>query len=299
MSTIEGMDKDMLATLTDEEREAITVGELSPEEQDALKAVASGADDDEDDDADEDDGGEGEKGAAPVEGKAADEGAADDEGEADDDEAPAATGYVAKLPDDYANTVSALKQEAEDLARQFKDGDIDLDEFQRRQAEIAERRDELVVARAKAEIASEMTEQSAAQSWQNTIRDFMRETAKAGDIDYRKDAEKMADLDNFVKVLASKPEHEDKSGEWFLREAHKRVLALHGVAAKPAADKPATQSRKQDRSAIPANLSQVPGGDGPGDLAGEFADIESLDGIELERAIAKMTPAQRERFSMA
>jgi hypothetical protein len=31
-------------------------------------------------------------------------------------------------------------------------------------------------------------------------------------------------------------------------------------------------------------------------VAGEFADIEALDGMEYEDAIARMSPAQREKF---
>ena len=46
-------------------------------------------------------------------------------------------------------------------------------------------------------------------------------------------------------------------------------------------------------------LAQVPGSDGPGDVAGEFADVLALDGMEYEAAIARMTPAQRERFLRA
>ena len=35
----------------------------------------------------------------------------------------------------------------------------------------------------------------------------------------------------------------------------------------------------------------------PGDVGSEFADVLSLDGMEFEQAIARMTPAQRERFA--
>jgi hypothetical protein len=43
----------------------------------------------------------------------------------------------------------------------------------------------------------------------------------------------------------------------------------------------------------------VPGADGPGDVGGEFADVLSLDGMEYETAIARMSPAQREKFARA
>jgi hypothetical protein len=99
--------------------------------------------------------------------------------------------------------------------------------------------------------------------------------------------------------------------EWFLTEAHRRVRALHGLDAlaakaptaeeKPAEAKPAepkpVPSRKPPIDAAPKTLAHVPGGPGPGDVGSEFADVLSLDGMEFEQAIARMTPAQRERFA--
>lgn len=89
-----------------------------------------------------------------------------------------------------------------------------------------------------------------------------------------------------------------------MQEAHKRVMALHDVkpAAPPApaakADPVAAarEARKPDLKAETPSLAHVPGGDGPGDVAGEFADILALDGEDYEAAVARLTPAQRERF---
>jgi hypothetical protein len=95
--------------------------------------------------------------------------------------------------------------------------------------------------------------------------------------------------------------------EWFLAEAHKRVMALRGAAnvsapaPTPAVDRKAeaAAARKPRMDAVPATLAQVPGADGPGDVGGEFADVLSLDGMEYETAIARMSPAQREKFARA
>ena len=58
----------------------------------------------------------------------------------------------------------------------------------------------------------------------------------------------------------------------------------------------AIAKRKPPVDAAPKTLAQVPGSDGPGDVGSEFADIEALDGMEYEDAIARMSPAQREKF---
>jgi len=134
--------------------------------------------------------------------------------------------------------------------------------------------------------------------------------AKNEGIDYNKDPARAADLDTFVKALANNDTNSDKPMSWFLIEAHKRVKALHGDVAAPAptpapapaptaaqAIAAAAAARKPDASAAPKTLAQVPGGDGPGDIAGEFAGLDNLEGDALEDAIARMSPAMREKYS--
>jgi hypothetical protein len=294
----------MLDTLTPEERAAIEDDQPSPDEQAALARIAEGAGDDDDSD-DDDNSGD----AAPVEGQGAAPAASaeanadtDTDTDADEEPAPAAAPrYEARLPSDYDDQIKSLKDRDAELREKFKAGEIDIDERDQGLAELSEQREQLLVLRAKAEISQEMNQQTAAQQWQNTVNTFVATAAKEeGGIDYRKDPAKAEDLDQFVKFLANKQENADKPMQWFLDEAHKRVLALHGVArAQP---KPgdaladAKSKRKPPVDALPASLAQVPGSDGPGDVAGEFADIEALDGMEYEDAIARMSPAQREKF---
>lgn len=306
MSTL---DDELLATLTPEEREAFEASEYDDQEIDTIKKIAGEASDDDDAD-DEDD-----ENAEPVEGKAAPKAdgaeppkapASDPVDEPADEPAdepvaaqPVVPRYEAQLPQDYDQQIAALKARDAELRQRFKDGDIDIDERDAGLAELAEQRERLLVLRAKAEISQEMTQQTAAQQWQSTINRAIAECARPenGGIDYRKDAVKAQDWDQFVRVLAANPAHADKSMEWFLAEAHKRVMALHGVARAPKdplAD--AKAKRKPPVDAAPTTLAQVPGSDGPGDVSSEFADIEALDGWELEEAIAKMSPAQREKF---
>lgn len=294
------LDAQLAATLTPEELEAIN-GEDSPEEKLIMRAEPEVDDDDSDDDADDGDAAE----APPVEGVPADEEPADSP--EDEPASPAKDAaeprYESKLPTDYDDQIKALKDRDAELRQKYKDGEIDIDERDDGLSALAEQREGLLVARAKAEISQEMSQQSAQQQWQRTIGTFMFDAAKGeGAIDYRKDEAKAADLDQFVKVLANRAENSDKPMEWFLQEAHKRVQALHGVRPTPVADAKKTVAdavakRKPPVGSAPKTLAQVPGGDGPGDVSGEFADIEALDGLDLEDAIRKMTPAQREKFA--
>lgn len=294
MSTL---DDELMATLTPEEREAFEASEYDDQEVETIKKIAGEASDEDED-------------AEPVEGKAAPK--AD---EAEPPKAPASDPvdepadepvaaqhvvprYEAQLPQDYDQQIAALKARDAELRQRFKDGDIDIDERDAGLAELAEQRERLLVLRAKAEISQEMTQQTAAQQWQATINSFVAKAARDDGVDYRRDAALANDWDQFVRVLAAKPEHADKSMEWFLAEAHKRVMALHGVA-KPAPKDPvadAKAKRKPPVDAAPTTLAQVPGSDGPGDVSDEFSDVLALDGLEFEEAIARMSPAQREKF---
>ena len=304
MSTTE-LDKDALANLTDEERAAIEDTEYSPEEVAAMKSVV-GADDAEEDDDGEGEGDETPTPAAPVVAPVAQETPAAPV-VAEEPPAPVAQPkeftpkYQAKLPDDYDEQVSALKDETRELSEKFKAGEIEFDDYETQLDALNARRDELSEIRVKASIAEDMNSQTVAQRFQFAVENFTAEVARTESIDYRADLEKQADLDAFVKSLANKPENADKDFDWFLIEAHKRVKALHGIAsaaptASVAPTAPAKPSRATPTAAIPATLAQVPGSDGVGDIGGEFADMDNLEGFEYEQAIAKMTPVQRERF---
>lgn len=306
------LDKDLADTLTPEELEAINESEHSPDEIAAIKNIAGNddPDDDEDDDDDEEESGS----AAPVEGKKnpddneaeAGSQAADPVDEQVEQPGEFKTRYKAEVPADLEEQITAVAADKKALAQQFRDGDIDLDEFNTKSEELDSRRDELNRIKFKAEVFEDMNAQSGQQAWENTVNSFVSNVAKAEGIDYRKDADKAGDLDIFVKRLAENKANEGKPMNWFLQEAHRRVKALHGIQDKPAAQetpedklKAARESRKPPIEAAPKTLAQVPGGDGPGDVTGEFSDVEGLEGLELEDAIARMTPAQRERFLKA
>ena len=104
-----------------------------------------------------------------------------------------------------------------------------------------------------------------------------------------------ADLDTFVKALANNPANKDQNEAWFLTEAHKRVNALHGAVTPPVPPPPAVKGQNRTPPAVPKSIAGIPGGEGPGDVGSEFAAVDALTGQAREDAIARMTPAQREK----
>lgn len=307
-SSSSGLSAEDLEALTPEERAAIEDGADEAAEQEELARLAAA--DDEDDEDDEDDDGPGvpdvaePPAAAPP--KAAPEPASEPEPEvpaegAEPEPAPSKpkAPYTADLPADIEEKQAAVSEKLRQLREQFKDGDLDVDEYEAQRETLVAEREAMNKAITKAEIAKEMQQQSVEQEWRAAGERAFDLAAKpeGGAIDYRKDAALFADLNQFVIQLGNMQANENKSMDWFLAEAHKRVLALHGKTPVPQAPAaPKVVDRRPPLGAVPATLAQVPGGDGPGDVGSEFADVDALDGDDLEQAISKMSAAQRAKY---
>lgn len=143
--------------------------------------------------------------------------------------------------------------------------------------------------------------------WLTDVHNFRIQAAKESGINYFTDDEKDGALDSWVQRLLQKPENADKPGTWFLKEAHKKVMVEFDIAPKSApkaaetvvdAKKVAQKTvRTPNLSAIPPTLGGLPAaasadsGDG-----GEFAHLDNLTGYDQEKAVARLTQAQRDRW---
>lgn len=301
------LDEHHASTLSDEELSAINGDDLSDEDRDLLQLVAGDGDDGDDDDEDDDepsdevgddDDQDGDADPETIAAANADSAAAQPPAS---ERQPAASYQAAVLPADFQEQISATHTAQSDLLQRFQEGDLEVSEYVAELSKITEQRDALVAARIKAEISHEMEEQASAREWQQAVHRFLDRVAKSEQVDYRTDAARARDLDTFVKVLANDPENAQQSSEWFLQEAHKLVNARRGgtVTATKDDPRPRPAPRKPDLKAVPKTLAHVPGSDGPGDVSDEFGNVDALDGLDLESAIARMTPAQREKYARA
>lgn len=306
---------DIRATMTPEELAAIDDKD-SADDADALKALADegGEDEAEGDDA-EGDGDAAEQAATEADSEGGETDSAKDDTKAaapaaaEDAQKPAAPTvddgddvgprpYAYTLPDDFKDQLQGHKAAVTELRRQRDEGEISNSEYDAKFDELSERGAELERMRVRADVSADQQKQYEQAlvnaAWGRTLK-----AAEADGIDYRKDAEKHADFDGFIKALANKPENNDKPLAWFFQEAHKRVLALHGLqapaqAAKPTESKPADPkaaakaARAPDLGALPKDLAGVPGGLSAGDVGDdEFEEIDKLSGLEYEDALAK------------
>lgn len=310
----------LLETLTPEERAAMEA-DLSDDEKAALAEIAGedGLDDD------ENDGGEGD-GEPP--GNADDAGAAADAAPAAATEQPAPRQvndnepervvYQADLPADYRERLDGIATKREELAAQFEAGDLSFAEYRAQDGALANEYRDLDKLATKAEIAQEMQAQDFNARWTRTVIEFSDHVLKTDGLDLRQDQKAQQKLDTYVKAVYSDPDNAGLS----MREALDTAYGMMRLVYKPSSqakrdagqtdDKQPVKDDKQTKekidkakaartnkpSDLPASLAGVPGGSGPGDLGGgEFADLDGLEGIDLEMAIAKMSPAQREKFA--
>jgi len=317
-------DKDILATLEPEERAALEADTPSAEDADALARIAGGAEGDDDGD-DADDGPADEvidadgnpvvqSVAAPAPAPAAAPApapAAAADGATSAAPAPAAPvvdpdaprEYVSTLPEDYDTKVADLKAEQDALKVKFKDGEIDIDQYTAANEALAEQRAALSEAKITDNVSRQMHERAEFQSREAAVTKLF-ESALGQGVNYDGEPARFEELKATMTALKGMSAWSNRSFQATLNEAHRRVMLVNGItaaapaavpAAAPAAA-PAPASRRPPIDAAPKTLAQVPGGEGAGDMAGEFADIDRLDGDALEAAIERMSPAQRERY---
>lgn len=275
---------------------------LSEEELAALE----GADDEviepqatDEDDLDDDDGGDG------VDDITTDPAADND---ADPDPAPAAADpeEVEQQPEfapavapveNYEAVIQEMLSKEDELSQQFDDGEITSREYRAQLRELENQRRAIEDQQRDYERSQEL----ARQKWAWEVDNFM-DAAKDNDgVDYRHNKMLNAALDTAVKELAADEANSDKTGKWFLREAHKRVTELLGKGEKVSTPKPtdaiqkALKDRKPNMEKVPQSLSNVPAADL--DTGGdEFSKLDKLSGMDLERALAALSPAQAKAY---
>jgi len=239
-------------------------------------------------------------------------GAAGDATTQDDDPAPFAPVYDAKLPEDFNERMDGLRTQEQELADKFSAGDITFDEYRKESKALSDQIMELNGLRTKAEISTEMSEQTARQRWAWEVDRFMKDTLKAEGLDYKGNPLLNVAFDAAVKTLANDPKNAHQSGEWFLEEAHKNLKAQLGLGKKPDEKKPdekqlteeerkqqAIDQRKRGIPEAPKTLSGVPAAAASDTGQDEFAQLDSLaetDVMAYEAALAKLPKDAQARY---
>lgn len=305
------LDED-LEGLSAEERAALMGDEGDDaQDRDLLKSLLS--DDDEDDQDDESDPGDATRAAAADAAALGQDGVDADRGEAGTAAAgPEASAqiptefqpvYTAAPVEDFAGKMAQIAQAQRELATGYENGDFDLAEYQARLRQVTEHEWALREQQLKANLAAEQRQQQMAQRWQwEQERFFSQAVNKA----YREDPVIGPAFAAAVQMLAADNRNDQRSMAWFLEEADRLTRARFRVggeeagAARGGANGQGANGQGRGRGApVPPSLGGLPAASLPETGADEFSRLDRLEGLDLERALAKLTEAEVDRYLLA
>lgn len=241
--------------------------------------------------------------------------AASEAGAADDDaDAPAPAAMQPVSPADADEQRKTLRAEKATALQQLLDGEIDQEAYQEVESRVQDKLDDLARAAAVDMARSKMQQDAMMQEYGQHLGAAQKELKAAG-IDLSGEAG--AQFDRAIRLFAQDAIDRgltDAAGNMAasrdaLAEAQALMLRRFGKAsaAAPAAAAPgsapaaapaAPATRKPaaaDRSTLPPTLAGVPAA-ADAAVGSEFAHLDGLEGTALEKALARMTPDQQERY---
>lgn len=299
-----------LSRLTPEERAAVT----ADDDESDLQAVI---DDDGEDLEDAEDGDD--KGQST----GADDKTGDDKGKPDpagilsdaDEDTPVAP-FTAEPVEDYESKVAAAESKRDDAFKKMMDGDLSADEYRTIEKAANTEIRELDAQQNEFRVSQSMTQQAQQNAWLTHVNTALN-AAKTNGADLTTDPAIAAELNRTVKLLASQVQEDPSmlkgipatkpgalvtnADKWILKEAMSIVAARHNLKLGPAPTTkgdpaPTNKTRQPDLSKVPPNLSSVPASAEQNVGADEFAHIHKLSGAEYEKAVARLSSDQLDRF---
>lgn len=213
-------------------------------------------------------------------------------------DAPPAALLPVKDVSNYDIERGVLLDERKELRSQHREGLISFEEYEEKLDAINDKINALDRAKADADAALRHNEAVQRAQYMWAIERVKKECLSSDNIDYDKSPTLMAMWDTHVKALAVKEENATKPAEWFLRRAHELVKEdIKHAASLILGQKQEQKQTTPVKDAVAARVKTETRLRGLGELptAGksdvgddEFAALDSLSGIELERALAKM-----------
>lgn len=204
--------------------------------------------------------------------------------------------FNATAPEGIADTIAALSAKADELLAKFGEGDIELSEYLAEKSQIDSQLFQAKLADEQAKWAATQNQAQRAQRWEWEQERFF--SAKTAEI--YNDPILMATLNATVQSLGASPDNAKRPMSWFLEEADRQVRqrfgGVKGAVESPVAavvpPKPAPQPTIKTIGGLPA-AAPAPIGD---DI---MAKIGTLEGEELERYFARLSPADVDKLSRA
>ena len=319
LSGLSAQEREFVESMEDDEEMAAAMGRDLPDDDDGDddEDLDTKGNEDKDDDEDKDDGD-----ADDDKGDDADAGS-DSKGDEDKPEPQpkpepepesAAPVLERRTPTDANEQRQALLTERSDALRKLIDGEMEAEEYAKIDAEVQQKLDAIVRAesidQAREQIARDTmmadynkqlsaTLKRGVEAGLEGLSDPKSDVAKAFDRAVRmfgQDAVERGLSDEPGKLAASKDALEEALA-YMLRRHGKTETRKAGAEDQAATAKPTAKPRQPvDRSTLPPTLAAVPVAADAAVGGGEFAHLNGLEGAALERAIAKLSEEQLERY---
>lgn len=214
-------------------------------------------------------------------------------------------------PADAPAQIEALTTEREKAFSDYDEGLIDKATYQEIQRRTSAAEMDLQRKLAADQAADTLESQAQVNLWNTIHTDAVRELQRAG---IRATEENLAEFNALIGAFGRAATAKGLSdgaditaSRYALGEAKRVFMLSKGVAAAapaaPAAAPKAPPTRAEaeaaraiDRSKLPPSLTSAPPAADPTIAGEEFAHIDALDGVAQERAIAKLTDEQRDRY---
>lgn len=225
----------------------------------------------------------------------------------DADDTPGMEVLQRNTPADVAEQRKALRTERADAMEKLLAGEIDRTAFSEIEDRVNDKLDALVRAEASDQARVQIQQDSMMADYNRELKDSHKGLRAAG-LDL---ATVGPEFDRAVRMFAAEAGARgltDAPGNLAaskaaLADAAEYLLRRHGKTAAPAAPTPAAkapaaparQAKPVDRSTFPPTLANVPVA-ADASITSEFAHLDGLAGSSLERALAKLTPDQQERY---
>ena len=218
---------------------------------------------------------------------------------ADEAAASAATQPIYQAGDygDTAALRASLNQEKAAALSRLLDGEMTAADYSVLDSQIQNEISRLDRAETKLEVAYEMTQQQLQREWGREVTALTQQARREG-IDYHADEALAAEFDTLVRVFGQeatrKGMSDDKlvASKWALAEAHRTMKSRYGIGLQAAQSQTAAQANSPRHQL--KTLGGLPGADVHKVDNDPIARFATLEGEDLERAMARMSPQEQD-----
>ena len=207
------------------------------------------------------------------------------------------------IPEDYEDQLKEANDAVEALDAELAEGTIDYAAHAKQNRDLTTKLSELAAQKREAEFVAGNNELMADQHWNWEVERFVEENEEF------KNPVVYGALRGGLEDLYADEENSGKSYRWFLREAAGKVReAFNMDAAKVPADEGEKdeevkrteqiqdEHKKTPQDPPPKTLAGIPEAAAEEETGDEFAQIDKLEGMDLEAALAKLPKAKVEKY---